>query len=88
VLKTKQSANEKVTLINETSNQLLFKNIINIFAVTIILTSRVFCSTFYIKNFTSVIKDVRSIQFMTLRHNFIPAAGIVQGFYVIGETSL
>jgi hypothetical protein len=61
MLKTEQLTNEKVTLIKETSNQLFVWNIINIFAVTIISTSRAFDSTFYVKNFTSLIKDVRCI---------------------------
>jgi hypothetical protein len=59
VLKTEQSTNEKFSLIKETSNQLFVWNIINIFAVTIVSTSRAFDSTFYVKNFTSLIKDVR-----------------------------
>jgi hypothetical protein len=88
VLKTEQLANEKVTLINETTNQLFVQTIINIFAVAIILTSRAFDSTFYVKNFTSVIKDVRCMYVRTLRLNFIPATGIVHGFCGIGETSL
>ena len=46
MLKTEQLATEKVTLINEMSNQLFAQNIINIFAVAIILTSRAFDSTF------------------------------------------
>jgi hypothetical protein len=58
VLKTGQLTNEKVTLIKETSNQLFVWDIINIFAGTIISTLRAFDSTFYFKNFTSLIKDV------------------------------
>jgi hypothetical protein len=46
VLKIEQLANGKVALINKTSNQLFGQNIINIFAVAIILTSRAFDSTF------------------------------------------
>jgi hypothetical protein len=46
VLKTEQSANEKVSLINETSNHLFVWNIINICAVTIISTSGALDSTF------------------------------------------
>jgi hypothetical protein len=53
-----ESANEKVTSNNETSNELLVQNIINIFAVAIILTLRAFDNTFYVENFTSVIKHV------------------------------
>jgi hypothetical protein len=59
VLKTEQLANEKVTLIDKTSNQLFVQTITNIFAVAIILTSRAFDRTFLGENFTSVIKDVR-----------------------------
>jgi hypothetical protein len=85
VLKTKQSADMKVTLINETSNQLFVQNSINIFAVANILTSLAFDSTFYFNNFTSVIKDVRCKQFRMLGFKFIRATGIVQGFCGIGE---
>jgi hypothetical protein len=88
VLKTELSADEKVTLIEETSNQLFVWNIINICAVTIISTSRAFDSTFYVKNFTSIIKDVRCKKIRTLRLNFIPATGIVRGFYGMKGTSL
>jgi hypothetical protein len=51
VLKTEQSANEKVTLITETSNQLFVANIINLFAVAIILTSQAFDTTFLRQKF-------------------------------------
>jgi hypothetical protein len=51
VLETEHSANEKVTLINDTSNQLFVQNIINIFAVAIILTSQAFDSTFLCQKF-------------------------------------
>jgi hypothetical protein len=58
VLKTEQSANEKITLIHETSNQLFAQNIINIFAVANILTSRAIDTLFHVPKFTSVIKHV------------------------------
>jgi ethanolamine transporter EutH len=90
VLKTEQSANEKVTLINETSNQLFVRTIINTFAVAIILTSRAFDSTFLCQKFYKRYKR-RSLYVQLgryLRLNFIPATGIVQGFCCIGETSL
>jgi hypothetical protein len=51
VLKTEQLANQKVNLINETLNQLFVQNIINIFAVANILTSRAFDSTFLCQKF-------------------------------------
>jgi hypothetical protein len=89
VLKTEQSANEKVTLGKETSNQLFVQNIINIFAVTIILTSGAFDSTFLCQKFYKHHKrpslyitwDVKGL-------TFIPATGIVQDFCGIGETPL
>jgi hypothetical protein len=49
MLKTEQSASEKITLISETSDQLVVQNIINIFALAIVLTSRAFNSTFMSK---------------------------------------
>jgi hypothetical protein len=51
VLKTEQSANEKVTLSKETSNQLFVQNIINIFAVSLISASGAFDSTFLCQKF-------------------------------------
>jgi hypothetical protein len=51
VLKAEQSANEKVTLINETSDQLFVKNVINKFAIANILTSRAFDNSFLCRKF-------------------------------------
>jgi hypothetical protein len=55
MLKTELSYNEKVSLINETSNQLFVQNIINIFAVAII---SILTALFYVENFASFVKDV------------------------------
>jgi hypothetical protein len=51
VLKAEQLADEKVTLMNETLNQMFVWNIINIFAVTIISSLRAFDSTLSCQKF-------------------------------------
>jgi hypothetical protein len=42
---------------------------------------------FYVKNFTSLINDVRCMMIRILRPNFIPAREIVQGFIVLEPSS-
>jgi hypothetical protein len=88
VLKTEQLINEKVTLIKEMSNQLFVLYIINFLQLLSFQLCEHLTALFYVKSFTSLIKDVGCIYIRILQLTFISATGIVQGLYRLGTVIL